>query len=132
MIDNKKIITAPDIDLSEHFQIMLIDFEWADIAELSDSINKLPGKISLYLYGGKDADHDWCISTVNHVSSVLVDMRNSSGIELLKGVLLPRKNVYVLGNHMLDKLYHNKVIDIHSWLAIEYQKYQKLEEQNGI
>lgn len=132
MPDNKKIITAPDKDLSDHFQIMLIDFEWADIAELSDSINKLPGKISLYLHGSKDTDHDWCISTVNHVSSVLIDMRQISDIQLLKGVLLPKKNVYVLGNHMLDRLYHNRVIDIHSWLAIEYHKYKKLEEQNDI
>lgn len=131
-MEDKKIITAPDIDLSEHFQIMLIDFEWADIAELSDSINKLPGKVTLYLYGSKDTDHDWCITTANHVSSVLIDMRHAGGIELLKGVLLPKKNVYVLGNHMLDKLYHNKVIDIHSWLALEYKQYQKSEEQNGI
>ena len=122
-MSDKKIITAPDIDLSEHFQIMLIDFEWVDIAELSDSINKLPGNITLYLYGGKDTDHDWCISTANHVSSVLIDMRNAGGIELLKGVLLPKKNVCVLGNHMLDKLYHNKVIDIHSWLARSYKEY---------
>ena len=122
-MENKRIITAPDRDLSEHLQIMLIDFEWADIAELSESINKLPGKISLYLYGSKDTDHEWCISTVNQVSSVLIDMRHVGSIELLKGVLLPRKNVYVLGNHMLGRLYHNKVIDMHSWLARSYKEY---------
>jgi len=131
-MEDKRIITAPDTDLSEHFQIMLMDFEWVDIAALSDSINKLPGKITLYLYGSNDTDHNWCISTVNQVSSVLIDMRHAGNIELLKGVLLPKKNVYVLGDHMLDKLYHNKVIDIHSWLAIEYKKYQNSEEQNGI
>lgn len=129
-MNDKKIITAPDTDFTEHFKIMLVDFEWSDIAELSDSINKLPGKISLYLYGSNDIDHDWCLGTTNHVSSVLMDMRHVGKIELLKGVLLPRKNVYVLGNHLLDRLYHNKVIDIHSWLAVEYKKYQ--EEQNGI
>lgn len=130
-MDLKRIITAPDLDHTEHFQIMLIDFEWTDISELSDSINRLSGKISLYLYGSKDDDLNWCLQTANSVHAVLMDMRNTGSIELLKGVLLPKKNVYVLGNHLLDKQYHNKVIDMHSWLAVEYNKYH-IEEQNGI
>jgi hypothetical protein len=127
----KNLITAPDTDLSEHFTVMLIDFEWPEIQEFTQAVNKLSGKVSVFLYGSNDTDVTWCMTTAIRAHAVLMDMRNPRKIELIKGALLHRPNVYTLGKHQLDKCYHNEVIDMFSWLSIQYKQYHT-EGKHGI
>jgi hypothetical protein len=121
--ENKKIITVPDQDFTRSFKILLVDFEWTSIAELSDAIMRLPGPVTVFLYGSNDKDAAWCINQTKNANSVLLNMRHRGNIETLKGFLLGEPNVYTYGYHDLDKLFQRNVLDTMSWLAIQYQHY---------
>lgn len=128
MDNTKKIITAPDLDMSDGFKILLVDFEWPDIQEFTETVKKLPGPVSIFLYGLKDTDPVWCLTVASQCNSVLLDMRIRGENDVVKGILLPKTNCWHLGHHKLDGVYHNKVIDMYSWLAIQYKLYQEPEE----
>ena len=128
MSEDKKIITAPDQDLTDGFKILLIDFEWPEIQEFTQSIKKLPGPVSLFLYGMKDTDPVWCLTVAQNCNSVLMDMRQRGENDVVKGILIPKNYCWYLGHHKLDSVYHNKVIDMYSWLAVQYKQYHKPEE----
>ena len=123
MVENKKVITAPDQDFTRGFKILLVDFEWQDIAGLTDAIKKLPVPITLFLYGSNDKDPQWCIQQTKNCNSVLLNMRHKGSIETLKGFLLGEPNVYTFGSYDLEDLFQRKVLDTMSWLAIQYQYY---------
>jgi hypothetical protein len=121
-LDNKKIITAPDTDYSRCFKIMLIDFEWEDITQISEVIKKLPVSTTVFLYCEKDNNVEWCLSQAKQSTGVLLNMREQSNL-LLKGFLLGESNVYSYGYHMLDKVFTRNIIDYHSWIALQYRYY---------
>lgn len=126
MDENKKIITSPDYDFSRTFKLLLVDFEWEEIAALSNAVKKLPIPVTLFLYGSKDDNPAWCMSQAKQCKSVLLNMKHQGSCELLKGFLLGESNVYTCGYHKLDKIFHRKVIDLASWLALQYEEYCRL------
>jgi hypothetical protein len=123
LVENKKIITEPDQDYSRSFKVLLVDFEWEDITRLVEAIEKLPLPVSLFLYGSNDKNPAWCIQQTKNVNGVLLNMRHKGSIELLKGFLLGESNVFTFGSHDLEDLFQRKVLDIYTWLAIQYQYY---------
>lgn len=125
MDDSKKIITSPDKDYTRSFKLMMVDFEWNDITIASESIKKIPIATTLFLYGSKDNDPAWCLEQAKNSNSVLLNMRHRGECELIKGFLLGESNVYTLGSHKLDKLFHRNIIDISVWIAIQYDYYSK-------
>jgi hypothetical protein len=130
LVTDKKIITAPDLDYSRAFKIMLIDFDWADITAIAEAIKKLPIPVTLFLYGSNDKNIIWAISQAKQCNSVLLNMNNQGSCETLKGFLMAEPNIYTYGNHELDNLFQRKVIDTMSWLAIQYQHY--IEANNDL
>lgn len=124
MTDNKRIVTAPDLDFSRCFKIMLIDFEWDDISALSQAIKKLDGTVTLFLYGSNDDDLSWAVTQAKQSNSVLLNMNHAGKCEILKGILLPEPNVFTYGHHSVNKLFQNNVLDYYVWLAIQYEKYK--------
>jgi hypothetical protein len=133
LVDNKKIVTAPDQDFTRGFKILLVDFEWASITDLADAIQKLPLPVTVFLYGSNDKDTVWCINQAKNCNSVLLNMRHKGNIETLKGFLLGEPNVYTYGYHDLDKLFQRNVLDTMSWLAIQYEYWYKTNEAtNGL
>ena len=132
MVDEKKIITEPDCDFSRSFKIMLIDFEWSEIEELSQAINKLSGPVTLFLYGSNDKNHKWCITQTKNCDSVLVNMIHRGSIETLKGFLLGEPNVYSYGSHNLDDLFQRKVLDTMSWIAVNYEQWHRINEVKNV
>lgn len=125
---DKKLITAPDTDMGDHFKVLLVDFQWPEIQAVAQAVQKLPGKISVFAYGSNDADAPWCINTANHVDCILINMLHQGNIELIKGILMPRSNCWCYGNHKLDTIYANKTIDMYGWLAIRHNEYQQIGE----
>lgn len=123
LLENKKIVTAPDNDYSRSFKILLVDFEWPEIQDLAEAINKISSPVTVFLYGSNDKDPEWCIKQAKNCHSVLINMRHKGNIEILKGFLLGETNVYTYGNYNLEELFQRKVLDTMSWLAIQYQYY---------
>jgi hypothetical protein len=131
--DNKKVITEPDVDYSRSFKILLVDFEWDEITAITEASKKLSGPITVFLYGSKDKNSAWCIAQAKQSNSVLLNMVNRGSCETLKGFLLGEPNVYSYGYHDLDHVFHRKVLDTMSWLAVNYEQWHrinKLTEEN--
>jgi len=127
---NKKLITAPDRDYGNHFKILLVDFEYDQLVNISELINRLPGTVTVFAFGSNDDDYAWCMEQANESHSVLVNMLHTGTIEVIKGFLLARPNVFYMGNCKMDKLLRNKIVDQTLWLALEYTKFQKNEVNN--
>ena len=132
MVDDKKIITEPDLDYSRSFKIMLVDFDWEDITAISDAIKKLPVPVTLFLYGSKDKNPAWCISQAKNSQGVLLNMVHRGTCETLKGFLMGEPNIYTYGRHDLDELFQRKVIDTMSWLAIQYEQWHRSNEVENV
>jgi hypothetical protein len=128
--EEKNLMTSPDTDQGDHFQLLLVDFHWNEIAGIADMINRLPGRITVYTHGNQDTDHAWCLQVSRLATCTLINMQEHN-MELIKGILMPRSNSWCYGPHKLDSIYTNKVIDIYAWLALQYKQYHQ-EEKNGI
>jgi hypothetical protein len=129
-MENKRVITAPDLDFTPGFKLMLVDFDWSDIQLASQALKELNIDCTLYLYGGDDEDTAWCVNAVRDSQAVLVNLRYSSSKDILKGWLLREPNVGFMGQ--ADQLSNRKYIDLLAWIAIQYQYYQSKEEDNGV
>ena len=132
LLDDKKVITAPDQDYSRSFKILLVDFEWEDITAISEAVKKIPGPITVFLYGSKDKDPAWCIAQAKQSNSVLLNMVHRGTCETLKGFLLGEPNVHTYGYHDLDELFQRKVLDTMSWLAIQYEQWHRINEVKNV
>ena len=131
-MNNSRIITAPDLDLDERFKILLVDVEWTDVEQLSQTIGKLGIDITMFLYGSKNNDDAWAVNTHKHCHSTLINLRFSGSKEILKGWMLAQKNTYGLGSHFISDSNHRTVYDLYSWFATQYDNYLKQkEETNG-
>ena len=129
MVD-KNLITAPDLDYSRSFKILLVDFEWEQITEITEAVKKLPIPSTIFLYGSNEDDVNWCLAQAKNSHSVLLNMVNVGSCEVLKGFLLGESNVYAYGYHPLKNIFQRNVIDTMSWLAIQYQHY--IEANNDL
>lgn len=132
MVNDKKIITEPDFDYSRAFKIMLIDFNWNEITEITEAIKKLPVPVTLFLYGSNDKNPSWCIAQAKNSNSALMNMTHQGTCETLKGFLLGEPNIYTYGHHDLEELFQRKVIDTMSWLAINYDQWHRINEVKNV
>lgn len=132
MVNDKKIITEPDLDYTRSFKILLVDFDWDEITSITQAIEKLPGSISLFLYGSNDKNPAWCIAQAKNCNSVLLNMIHRDNCETLKGFLLGEPNIYTYGKHDLEELFQRKVIDTMSWLAIQYEQWHRNNEVEDV
>jgi len=132
LVNDKKVITEPDLDYSRSFKVMLIDFEWEEITAITEAIGKLPNNVSLFLYGSNDKNPSWCVAQVKNCNSVLLNMVHRGNCETLKGFLLGESNVYTYGRYDLDNLFQRKVIDTMSWLAIQYEQWHRSNEVENV
>jgi hypothetical protein len=128
LVDNKKIITEPDVDYSRSFKILLIDFEWESITQISEAVKKINAPVTLFLYGSNDKNPEWCIAAAKNSTSVLINMINRGSIETLKGFLLGESNVFTYGHYDLEKIFQRNVLDSLSWLAVQYEQWYKIHE----
>jgi len=127
---DKNLITAPDLDYSRSFKILLVDFQWEQITEITEAVKKLPVPSTVFLYGSNDKDVRWCLAQSKNSHSVLLNMVHFGSCEVLKGFLLGEPNVYAYGYHPLGDVFQRNVIDTMSWLAIQYQHY--IEANNDL
>jgi hypothetical protein len=132
LVDNKKIITEPDVDYSRSFKILLVDFEWESITQISEAVKKINAPVTIFLYGSKDKNPEWCIAAAKNSHSVLINMVNRGSIETLKGFLLGETNVFTYGHYDLEKLFQRNVIDSLSWLAVNYEQWHKIHEVKNV
>lgn len=121
--DNKKVYTAPDIDYSRCFKLMLIDFEWDQISEILSTIRSLSMPSTVYLYGSKDNSPQWCLDCSRQSNSVLINMNHRGNCELLKGFLLGENNVFTFGKHQLSDCFPRSVMDPHAWVSAQSSAY---------
>lgn len=113
------------MDYSRAFKILLVDFEWEDITAVTEAVKKLEGPVTVFLYGSKDDNVDWCIAQSKQCNSTLLNMVHIGNCETLKGYLMAEPTVYTFGIHKLDHLFQRKVLDTLSWLAIQYEQWHK-------
>ena len=128
MHDESRIVTAPDLDLSDRFRVLLVDCEWSDVERLSQTIKNFPEPVTLFLYGSKDTDDVWCLNQAQHSDAVLLNCRFAGEKEMLKGWLLRNNNCWVLGDNSMGKYVHRSTYDIYSWLIAQYDNYKKKRE----
>jgi len=129
---DKKIVTAPDHDYTRGFKILLVDFEWPSISDITEAVEKLPVPVTVFLYGSNDNDAAWCLAQAKNCTSVLLNMVHKGNIETLKGFLLGEPNVFTYGYHDLDKLFQRNVLDTMSWLAIQYEQWHRINEVKNV
>ena len=132
MVNDKKVITEPDLDYSRSFKILLVDFEWQEITAITEAVKNLYGPITIFLYGSKDKNPAWCIAQAKQCNSVLLNMVHRGNCETLKGFLLGESNVYTYGSYDLSNLFQRKVIDTMSWLAVHYEQWHKINEVKNV
>jgi hypothetical protein len=131
-LQDKKLITAPDLDYSRCFKILLVDFEWETITDIAEAVGKLPIPSTVFLYGSNDDDVSWCLAQAKNSTGVLVNMVHRGNCETLKGFLLGESNVFSYGTHPLKDMFQRNVLDVYSWLAIQYQHYLTEEAPHGL
>ncbi len=112
-----KIYTAPDLDRSNKFKILLIDFDWENIESFTDILSKVPEDMTVYLFGENDKDYDWCIDAAFGADAVLVNCTRRGNIELLKGYMLAKYEATAYGsNDMLNSIKEPEW-DFATWLT---------------
>jgi hypothetical protein len=83
-----KIYTTPDLDRSNKFKVLLVDFDWETIESFTDILSKVPEPITVYLFGANDTDYDWCLDAAFSSDAILVNCARKGEIELIKGYIL--------------------------------------------
>jgi hypothetical protein len=112
-----RIITAPDLDATNCFKIMLIDFDWATIAAFSEIVQRVPESVTVYIYGENDSDHAWAINAAHSADAILVNTDRKGKIELLKGHLLSMHRSEAFGSNDQSIFARNRVFDLAEWLT---------------
>jgi hypothetical protein len=130
-MDDSRIVTAPDLDISNRFKILLVDCEWSDVERFSQIIKSMPEPVTIFLYGSKESDDVWCINAAKQATACLINCRFQGNKEILKGYLLAQDNVWALGENAIGKATHRQTFDLYSWLAERYANYQKHQEEKN-
>lgn len=112
-----RLITAPDLDDTNCFKIMLVDFDWDAIEALSETFAKVPELLTVYLYGSNESDHSWAIRAAQCSDAILINLHNRGNIELLKGHLLSMQHAEAFGSTDQGLFARKTVYDIHEWLT---------------
>lgn len=112
-----KVYTSPDLDRSNKFKILLLDFEWETIESFSDVLAKVPEDVTVYLFGENDTDHEWCIDAAYSSDAILVNCTRKGEIELLKGYVLANTCARPYGSNKILSVIKDSEWDFASWLT---------------
>lgn len=129
-MNSSRLITEPDFDLDQRFKVLLVDVEWSDIENLSQTIQNLNIDVTVLLFGSNDKDDIWCINAHKHSHATLVNTRFAGTKELLKGWLLAQKSTWSLGANNIAQANHRVAYDLVHWFIGQHTNYLK-EEENG-
>mgnify|MGYP006294797091 CR=1 FL=1 len=112
-----KIYTAPDLDHSSIFKILLVDFEWSQIQTLAQNIENLPEPVNIMLFGENEKDWEWCMTAARSVDAILVNCDRKSSIELIKGFLLGFHNAEAFGRNDQAVFARSTQHDMAAWIT---------------
>ncbi len=112
-----KIYTVPDLDRSNKFKILLVDFDWETIETFTDILSKVPEDITVYLFGENDKDYKWCIDAAFGADAILVNCTRWGNIELLKGYMLAKYEAKPYGSNDMLSSIKEPEWDFATWLT---------------
>lgn len=121
MLDHK-IITAPDLDPTNCFKIMLVDFDWEMIESFSQIVQRVPESVTVYIYGENESDHRWAIHAAQTSNAILINLDHKGKIEFLKGHLLSMDHAEAFGSNDQAIFARNNTFDLAEWLTREISR----------
>ena len=121
-----KIITSPDLDYTNKFKILLVDFKWEEIERYSHLFTSINDDIVVYVYTTDDILPEWLLTVADQSKTILINCDIKSSNEILKGYLLGYKNSAAFGKN--DKVIFAKEVyhDIAVWFTKVTQKFNLL------
>jgi ribosome biogenesis protein Tsr3 len=122
-----KLITSPDLDYSNNFKILLVDFNWQNIEQYSHIFTACEEDITVYIYSQKDADPKWCINAAEQAKVILINCESKSVNEILKGYLLAYKNAAAFGKNDQVIFAKETYYDIAVWFTKVTQKFNLIQ-----
>lgn len=116
-----KIITAPDIDYTNNFKILLVDFEWVNLEAYTHIFTESENDLVIYLL--KDSTNiEWALNTANQANAILINCDKINNFEFLKGYLLSYKNAVAYGKNNQSLPAKETYYDIAVWFTKLCQK----------
>ena len=127
------LITAPDLDHSNRFKVMLVDFSWEEITVVAELLDRSKITATLYTYCHNEDDSSWCITAAKTSDAVLVNCRFISNIEMLKGYLLSIPQAAAYGTNSQSLMSRVTYHDLAVWLTEVIKYYtSQTRGQDGI
>ncbi len=121
MIDENEhlLVTPPDRFYGDAIKILLIDWNPVLFDQLVTALKGCKEKIVIYYFAPFDTEFTWLIDVANEVDITVMDISNNSQLDMIKGHLIAKKNVYYFGRSDLEKMFFNFTKDPVSTILIK-------------
>jgi hypothetical protein len=117
-----KIITPPDLDYSNHFKILFVDFNWEELEPYSHIFTECNRDIVIYIMNSA-ANLEWTLHAANQANTILVNCSNINNFEFIKGYILSYQNAIAYGKNNQSIVAKEVFFDIPVWFTKVSQRY---------
>lgn len=110
-INEHIIVTPPDRFFNDALCIFLLDWP-ADL--LDQAFNAVSGssiKLAIHVANYNDNDYKWIMDVANQADLIAINFNNINTIDVFKGHLISKTNVFYFGRPDLQSLFHNHTND---------------------
>lgn len=101
------IVTSPDRFWEDAIYITLIDIPLETVENILSMLKGSPSRLIFYIYQTEDSDAKWLLDVVNQSDIVLMNLSMNTHLDVIKGYILPKKNVFYYGRSDLFSLFTN-------------------------
>lgn len=124
------IVTAPDRFYQDAIIILLVDWP-ADL--VNQAINAVQGstqRLAIHIFDFNDANYSWLIDVANQSDVISISCNPSNHIDLIKGYLISKSNVFYFGRQDIKQIFSNFSNDPIGTLLIKIgNKISQMEEK---
>lgn len=128
--DEHVIVTAPDRFYQDAITILLVDWS-ADL--INQAINAIHGskhRLAIHIFDFNDNNYNWLVDVANQADIVSINCTTINHIDLMKGHLLSRSNVFYFGRQDIKQIFYNFSNDPVGTLLIKIgNKISQMEEK---
>lgn len=108
IINNEHVIvTAPDRFFTEAIVVLLIDWPPDLVDQALKSLQGSKKRIAIHLFNYNDSDYNWVLDVANQADVISINLNTINHMDIIKGYLLPKKNVFYFGRLGFNKLFSN-------------------------
>lgn len=124
------IVTAPDRFYQDAITILLVDWS-ADL--INQAINAVHGskhRLAIHIFDFNDNNYNWLVDVANQADIIGINCNAINHIDLMKGHLISRSNVFYFGRQDIKQIFSNFSNDPIGTLLIKIgNKISQMEEK---